>query len=223
MRKDSRQQNRDIQVSQSAISFAQRTTMNLTDSVRAPFIARVLETHSDRMTCDIQTVDGQEIRNVPVVTRAGLVDGEHYGEMCLPAVDDHVIVIHASYGTRHKAIIGTIVPYLANEFGSDSVNSADKQFTKRMLSADKPLAYRRIFKSGTSIEVAEDGTITVETPSGRYVKIDEATPEIKIEDPDGNIVTIDGSGVSIVDANGNDITMGTTSVTINGNLEVLQQ
>lgn len=217
-----RAQKRDIQVRQGALNYPNRSTMDPLSQLGHPFMAKVTAAYSDRMTCDLETFDKQRLPNVPVMTKGGLVDGEHYGEMDLPAVDDYVIVMFASYGTRHKVIVGTILPYLANEFLSDAVGSQNKQFTKTVLEADKPLEYRRILKSGTSVQVEEDGTITVETPTGRYIKVDEATPEIKIEDPDGNIITLDSSGVTIVDANGNDITMGASSVTINGNLEVLQ-
>ncbi len=207
------QQNRDVQVRQAGINFTKDTTMDPLHNLTSPFMAKVLVTYSDRMTCDLETFDKQKLPNVPVMTKAGLVDGEHYGEMDLPAVGDYVIVIHASYGTRHKVIIGTVIPYLANEFLSDAVGSASKQFTKTVLEAEKPLEYRRILKSGTSVQVAEDGTITVETPDGSYVKIDVS---------DGSII-VEGTGdLTLTDGNGNEILMGASSVTVNGNLEVLQ-
>lgn len=191
-------QRRDVQVRQDALNFVRSQSATMT----APFIARVTATYSHRMTCDIETSDGQQIPNVPVLTKGGLVAGEPYGEVCLPAVDDFVIVMHGSYGTRHKIIVGTIFPYLANPMLKDAVNSGSKQFTKKLFEENKPLTYRRIFPSGTTIEIDDDGNTTVELPNGTYVKID--------------------SGITIEDANGNEIVMGSSSVTINGNLEVLQ-
>lgn len=217
-----RRQSRDVQVHQSAVSFPRRTTMDPIHNATVAFIARVLVAHSDRMTCDIETPDKQTLKNVPVMTKAGLVDGEHYGEMDLPAEDDYVIVISASYGANHEVIIGTFIPYLANEFGRDAVGSANKQFTLKVLEADVPLEYRRIFKAGVSVQIEEDGTITVEAPSGRYVKVDEANGAIHIEDPDGNAVELASSGISMTDANGNTVSMESGKVVINGNLEVLQ-
>jgi len=199
----SRVQREDIQVRQGALNFIRRSTTS--GEIHAPFFAKVIQAYSDRMTCDIEAVDGTPIKNVPVLTKGGLVDGEPYGEMCLPAVDDYVVVGFASFGQRHRVIIGTIFPYLANEFLKDAVNSTNKAFTKKLLVAGKPLEYRRIFKSGTSVHIEEDGSVTIETPEGSYIRIDEAGSEIKI-----------------VDTNGNDITMGASSVTINSNLEVLQ-
>jgi hypothetical protein len=177
------------------------------------------------MTCDITTPDGQLIDNIPVMTKAGLVDGEHYGEMCLPAVDDYVVVIQASYGSRHKIIVGTFIPYLTNEFSTkDAVNSTNKNFTKRVLEADKPLEYRRVFKSGATVQVEEDGGVIIETPSGFYIHFDEANSKILFGDDQGtpNTITLDSNGLLLEDTNGNDITMVSGKVTVNGNLEVNQ-
>lgn len=196
-------QREDIQVTQSAINFIKRSTM--TGEEHASFIAQIIQVYSDRMTCDILTVDGATIQNVPVITKGGLINGKVYGEVCLPAVDDYVIVGYGSYGQRHKIILGTILPYLVNEFIKDAVNSSSKQFTKKLFVADKPLEDRRIFKSGTTVEVQEDGTAIIETPSGAYIKMDESADEIHI-----------------VDSNGNSFDMVSGKVTINGNLEVLQ-
>jgi hypothetical protein len=212
-------QRRDIQVRQGAVDFTNRSGVPKT----MPFIAKVENVYSDRMTCDLITNDGQKILNVPVMTKSGLKDGKPYGEVDLPEIEDFVIVMYASYGTRHKVIIGTFIPYLAKEFKDAApVNSDNKQFATTFMELDIPDEYRRIFKSGTSIQVGEDGTITVETPSGAYVLFDEANGEIKLEDPHGNIYLMDSSGVNLTDANGNELSMESGKVVINGNLEVSQ-
>lgn len=195
-------QRRDVQVRQDSIGYPQKTTMAFSET--APFIAQVTVVYSQRMTCDLKTSDGQILQNIPIKTQAGLIEGKPYGEVCLPAVDDYVIVIYASFGTRHKIVIGTIIPYLSSEFAQAPVNSSSKQFATKLLEADIPLEYRRIFKSGTSVQVKEDGTIIVETPSGRYIQIDE------------------DAGKLVLSANGNTISMETGKVVINGNMEVLQ-
>ena len=98
------------------------------------------------------------------------------------------------------------------------------------------------------------GSIETEYPDVKYIKLkngvavalssNDDTPEISIYHPNdteiyidsdgylyytdanGNTITLDNNGITIEDANGNDITMGTSSgtssVTINGNFEVLQ-
>lgn len=196
-------QREDVQVRQGALNFINRTTMR--GEAHTAFLAKVVQVYSDRMTCDIMTLDGASLRNIPILTKGGLVDGKVYGEVCLPAIDDYVIVSYASYGQRHKVIIGTILPYLVNEFTKDAVNSGSKQFTKLLLEADMPLGYRRIFKSGTTVQIEEDGGIIIETPSGTYFKISEADSEVVIEDQHGNNITMESGKVSI-----------------NGNLEILQ-
>lgn len=209
-------QRRDVQVRQDALAFVRRGAHAVPT---APFIAQVVRTYSDRMTCDITTPDGQSLPNIPILTRGGLVDEEPYGEVCLPMADDYVIVMHVSYGARHKAIIGTILPYLANEMTKDAVESGGKQFTKKLFEANTPRSYRRVFPSGTSVEIDDDGYVTVELPNGTYIQIDD---EVEIEDQHGNVVVMGSSGITVEDTNGNEIEMGTTSVTINGNLEVLK-
>lgn len=196
-------QSRDVQVRQDSVNFSRTTTMR--GYVTSPFIGKVVEVYSERMTCDIETPDGQVIPNVPVMTKAGVIDGEPYGEVCLPALNDYVIVINASFGIRHRVIIGTFIPYDSNEFTKTPVNGASKATLTKLLETGKPLEYRRVFKSGASVLIEEDGTITVETPDGSIVKIGTGA-----------------SGITIDDTNGNNITMGASSVTINGNLEVLQ-
>lgn len=214
-----RRQQRDVQVKQSPLEFIKNSTTQ--GETHTSFFAKVIQIYSDRMTCDIKTLDGAFIPNVPILTKGGLVDGEVYGEIDLPAVHDYVIVDFSSYGQRHKMVIGTIFPYLVNEFIKDAVNSSSKLFTKKLFVADKPLGYKRVFKTGTSVEIEEDGGIIIETPSGTYMRIDEANGEVKIEDQHGNIYKMASAGVTINDTNGNNITMGASSVTINGNLEVL--
>lgn len=216
----SHSQREDIQVRQGVLNFTKRSTSR--GETHVPFFAKVIQTYSDRMTCDIKSVDGALMNNVPIQTKGGLVDGKVYGEVDLPAVDDWVRVSFGSYGQKHKIITGTIFPYLVNEFIKDAVNSSGKAFTKKLFVADKPLGYKRVFKTGTSVEIEEDGGIIIETPSGTYIHIDETGEEVKIEDQHGNIYKMASTGVTIDDTNGNNITMGASSVTINGNLEVLQ-
>lgn len=199
-------QKRDVQVQQGAVQFSQQS---MVIENRSAFIAQVIETFSQRMTCNLKTVDGQILYNIPVMTHAGLIGGRPYGTVNLPAVKDYVVVLYASYGTRHKVIIGTIVPYLAQEFSKAPVNSDNKQFATAMLDSNKPLEYKRIFKSGTSILVEEDGTLSVETPSGAFIRLSESENKILIKDSNGNTITME-SGES------------EKKVVINGHLEVLQ-
>lgn len=236
--KSKRQNTKSVFVTQGSLNYA-KSSGSVSDTLYSKFLAKVTARHSDRMTCDIQTTDGQLVYNVPMVTTAGLVDNKPYGIFDLPEIDDWVIVDRAGQGERKKVIVGTFIPYLTNEFNDDAVNSSNKAYTLKLLEAGKEMHYKRIFKSGTSVEIEEDGTIVVETPSGRYVRIDETAGSTVVSDPDGNSVTLDSngiilsdtngntvttdsSGIVLSDTNGNDVTMETGKVSINGNMEVAQ-
>lgn len=213
-------QKRDIQVQQGAVQFPQQSTM--ANQFRSAFIAKVTEAFSQRMTCNLKTNDGQILHNVPVMTKAGLVDGKPYGTVSLPAIGDYVVVIYAAYGAMHKIILGTIVPYMAQEFSNRPINSDNKEYTTTMLESDKPLEDKTIFKSGTTVMVEENGTVCVETPKGSSIRMDEEGNKIVIDDLQGNTVSMTPSGIVVEDKNGNTITMASTKIVINGKLEVSQ-
>ena len=230
-------QSNDIRVYQNAVGYTDRQQRTPPNYV--PFFARVTSTYSERMACDILTLDGQGMNNVPVMTDCGLVGEEPYGTVDLPAVGDYVVVSYASYGNGHAVILGTIIPYLANAFIADAVNSAEKTYTKKLLEPGKPLGYRKIFKSGATVQVDEDGKIIVETPDGTSIVmgggakvltltdssgnvVEIAVAGITVTDSNANVVEMTSAGVEITDTNGNTFVMASSGVTINGNLEVLQ-
>lgn len=176
---------------------------------RAPFFAEVTGVNSDRMTCAIKSPDGSKHNNVPVLTYGGTDpnSNEQYGRVLLPQVGSSVLVLPVSGGMNQYVIAGAVLPYLRNEWQSQQTpaGTSGKAFTKKLLDAGKPKGYREVLPSGTTVEVQDDGTVIVETPSGSYIKIDEAA-----------------SGDVTVEANGNTLEMTTGKVVINGNLEVLQ-
>lgn len=206
-------------------------------------ICKVSEVHMDRGTVDVITNTGMPVKNIPVMLRNGLnVDEEVWGELELPDVDSQVVVAFIDNNGGQPFVLGSLMAWGYSKYQSDQVPavSADKQFTLKLLEDIDSKTYRKIFKSGTTVEVGADGTLTLELPSGTYIKVDEDTGTVNLEDQHGNIITIDDAGIIITDGvntntitmdssgmkledtNGNDITMGTTSVTINGNFEVLQ-
>lgn len=205
-------------------------------------VCEVIANHPDRRTVDVISNNAVEVKNIPIVSNCGLnEDDEVWGTLELPSVGTHVLIDFVSGQEGSPVVIGTIIPWAYSKYQSNQVpvNSDNKQFTLKLLEDVDEKTYRKIFKSGTTLEVGEDGTLTLEVPSGTYLQIDEENEVINLEDLHGNIVTLDvdgiyvtdtngntvtmdSSGTSIEDANGNAITMGSTSVTINGNLEVLQ-
>ena len=177
------------------------------DGARSYF-AEVEAVYSDRNTADIRVLtSGAKLKNVPVKTRGGLIDGEVYGELDLPDVGNIVNIQFLANRESMPFISGAILPYLYSKFQADQtpVDSSSKAFTLKLLEAGKEKHFRKIFKSGTTVEVEEDGTLIIETPSGTYIKIDEAS-----------------SGDVTIEANSNTFSMESGKVVINSNLEVLQ-
>ena len=169
------------------------------------FYAVVSAVYTEKNTCDLDAWDGSQLSDIPVATKAGLINDEVYGVLDLPAKED---VVRVDFVKGIYVISDTIIPYLTNEFHSAQtpVNSSGKAYTLKLLEEGKDNTYRKIFKSGTTIEVQDNGTIIIETPSGTYLKVNEAS-----------------SGDVTVEANGNTFSMQSGKVAINGsNLEVLQ-
>jgi len=171
------------------------------------YICEVMAVYSERNTCDIKSwCSGGLHKDVPILTKGGLVDGEVYGEINLPAIGDRVVIDFLGGKESLPIIVGFIFPYLNNKFAKGTpVDSSSKTYTKTFLEENKPKTYKRIFPSGTTVEVQEDGSLIIETPSGSFIKIDESS-----------------SGDISIEANSNTFSMESGKVVINGNWEVLQ-
>lgn len=192
-------------------------------SVNAFFLATVTQVYPKRGTCDIEIENGVPYKNVPIMFECGLIDNKVYGEFEMPVKNSTVVVLLLGLtGDRPIILNKSFYPYLMDEYNKTQtpVNSDNKQYTKKLLEEGKEKVYRKIFKSGTSIEVQDDGTIIVEIPDGTAITID--ADGITMVDSDGNQIATSSSGVTVEDTNGNTINMGTTSVKINDNLEILQ-
>ena len=145
-------------------------------------IAKVIDIHSDSNTCDVEPLRGGRKYSVPILTKGGLINDEVYGELELPQPGDFVVVLFVASNEAQPFVLGTVLPYMHSKFQSSQqpVNSASKQFTKKLLQKGKEKTFRKIFKSGTTIEVQEDGSVIIETPSGQYVQIDEVNSKVII-------------------------------------------
>jgi len=208
-------------------------------------LAQVVKVYPESMSCDLLDGNGNTVFNVPILTTCGLEEDEVWGTMELPSVESYVVVLYLGDRQSFPFIIGSLFPFANNKYQSSqkTANSDDKAFTKKLLEKIDPKVYRKVFKNGTSIEVKEDGTILVETPSGTSFQIDETAKKITLQhkdgsnlctlaldaangfdlkDKDNNEVISSSSGMILKDKNGNEINMGSTSVKINNNLEVLQ-
>lgn len=165
-----------------------------------PYVGKVRKVHSDRHAVDIETAAGLIVKDIPVKTKAGLISNEVYGELDLPAVGNYVIVQFLQNRESHPYVDGTIIPYLNGKYQSEQtpVNSTSKGHTKKLLESGKENVYRRIFKSGTTLEVDDDGTIVIETPKGGVITIDESSEHIEITPSGSGTVRLKGSSKSLV-------------------------
>jgi hypothetical protein len=194
--------------SQSGIEFLQKLPHS--DKVEVTLCV-VNAVNPQEMTCDLVTSNGSIKQHVPILAKCGLDDAtasQIWGEFELPAVHSTVVVLFILGKESFPVIIGTLYPFATNLFqaGQTPVNSSSKQFTKSLLQKGLDAkTYRRIFKSGTSIEVQSNGTIVVETPSGGYFELNETNQTFVVKDAQGNIIQSSG-----------------TSITLNGNLTVSQ-
>ncbi len=69
-------------------------------------------------------------------------------------------------------------------------------------------------KGEASLVMDQDGAILLTDKAGSTVTLDAAASEIKIEDANGNSITLSATGIACTDANGNEITAAGSGVTI---------
>ena len=158
------------------------------------YVATVMKVYSDRNTVDVRTAAGAVMKNVPVLTKGGLIDNEVFGEFELPAIDSKVIIDFVLSRESMPYVSGVVLPYLHNKFQASQVpvNSSSKQFTKKLLEVGKDNTYRKIFPSGATLEVQEDGSIIWESPSGSFIQIKESDGKIIIE-ASGDMIELNGN------------------------------
>lgn len=165
-----------------------------------PFFGQVQTSYSDRMACDVVTWDGGILYNVPVLTKCGLnPSNQVWGEMELPQEGDYVLVFFVGPYITQPIILGTVFPFTNNYYQSNQtpVDSSNKQFTKQILQTNLPNTYRKVFKSGTTLEVQEDGSVIWETPSGSYLEIKESDGSITVDAHGSNFNINTGSGGTV--------------------------
>ena len=202
-------------------------------------VGRIVKAYSERMSCDVVLLDGVTLRNTPILTKGSTEDGKISGEISLPLVNDYVVLLFVN---GRPVIIGTILPYLNENFFTQElpgIEGKNKQHTQKLLEEGKPKTWKRVYPSGTTLEVADDGSLYLEVPDlGSLVfNVSEHTVGIKdgsdnsvvlsehgivvTDAVNNNRISLTSSGIEIADKNGNNITMQPGKVVINNNLEVL--
>lgn len=214
-----------VQVFQGGLGLASRRP----GTAAMPYAATVLVVYTDRGTVDVET-SIEPSRNIPLLLNFSMnkTTGKIRGEVEYPQVGDEVLVVPLDPANQRRvALFGSVVPYLMDKIQSSQVveNASNKAFTLKLFEPGLEKVYRRVFPSGTSLEVKADGTLIYETPAGSLIQIDEAAGVTKITQKAGSTVSsiiLQASGLSVTDAKGNTIMANNTKLTINGNLEISQ-
>lgn len=76
--------------------------------------------------------------------------------------------------------------------------------------------------AGAEVEIDKDGSICLTDAQGATVKLDANAGEIKIEDANGNSVSMTSSGTVVQDGNGNKIEMAAAGVKVKGQQIVIE-
>ncbi len=162
-------------------------------------IGKVVFIHMARMAVDVETNNAVIVKNVQILTKGGLIDNEVWGELETPSIGTRVVIGFIGGDAGFPFIMGYVFPYGYSKYQSNQtpVNSGSKVYTQKLLEDVDPKYYRRIFKSGTTLEVQADGTMIIETPSGSFLNIQESDGKIII-DASGDEIQLNGSSKSLV-------------------------
>lgn len=75
---------------------------------------------------------------------------------------------------------------------------------------------------GAQVEIDKEGTILLTDAKGAKLTLDASAGEVKVEDSNGNTLTMSSSGTTVEDANGNKVEMAAAGVTVSGQKVVVK-
>jgi uncharacterized protein involved in type VI secretion and phage assembly len=141
---------------------------------------------------------------------ATLMAGQNRGTFFLPEVGDEVLVAFEHGDLRTPYVIGA----LWNAKSRPPATGRDATTTKMIKS-----------RSGVTLRFSDDSTssLVIETPGGQRVSLQDGTGSVRIEDGNGNSITLGASGVTInasakVTVNGSTVDVNASAVTVNTGL-----
>lgn len=145
-------------------------------------------------------------------TRVATLDaGENRGSFFLPEIGDEVIVGFINDDPNHAVILGMLHSSAKPAPITASDDNHEKGFVTR---SEMKLLFNDDKKS-----------VTIETPGGKKIIIDEDAGTIKIEDDNSNIITLDSNGIIMesgsdlsIKANG-DCNIEATNINIKANAQ----
>lgn len=166
--------------------IADAQTAGLVGAINGLQIGKVVQLQSDpagedRILVKIPTIDNEA---QGIWTRVATLDaGSERGSFFLPEIDDEVIVGFINDDPRHAVTLGMLhssakpAPIVAQDANDK------KGFTTRS-------KMHISFNDNTK-------TITIDTPAGNSITIDESSMKIEIQDQSSNKITMDTSGISV--------------------------
>jgi uncharacterized protein involved in type VI secretion and phage assembly len=112
--------------------------------------------------------------------------GDDRGAFWMPDVDDEVLVVFACGDPRHPLVLGGL--WNGSAAAPASIGSSGNQ-TKRLRS-----------RNGITVTMEDqDGQeqLTLETPGGQKLTLKDGPGSVKIEDSNGNSVTLETAGITV--------------------------
>jgi uncharacterized protein involved in type VI secretion and phage assembly len=138
---------------------------------------------------------------------ATMMAGQNRGTFFVPEVGDEVLVAFERGDVRTPYVIGA----LWNAKSRPPATSRDATATKMIKS-----------RSGVTLRFSDDSasSLVIETPGGQRVTLQDGPGSVRIEDGNGNSITLGTSGVTInasakVTVNGSAVEVSATTVTVN--------
>ncbi|HEU4691171.1 MAG TPA: phage baseplate assembly protein V [Vicinamibacterales bacterium] len=138
---------------------------------------------------------------------ATMMAGQNRGTFFLPEVGDEVLVAFERGDVRAPCVIGA----LWNAKARPPATGRDATTTKMIKS-----------RSGVMLRFSDDSAsaVVIETPGGQRVTLQDGTGSVRIEDGNGNAITLDASGVTIrasakVTVNSAAVDVNASAVTVN--------
>jgi len=135
---------------------------------------------------------------------ATLMAGRNRGTLFLPDVGDEVLVAFEAGDQRAPYVLGA----LWNAKSPPPAEASDAATVKLIRS-----------RTGVTIRIRDDnttGSLVIETPGGQRITLQDGPAAVRVEDANGNVVTMETSGVTVTASA--TVTLNASSATLNAGM-----
>ena len=154
---------------------------------------------------------------------------KNQGLFFIPEVDSQVWVEFEEGNVNQPIWVGVFW----QESGDIPQEAAQKEPTTRVIrtpsghvlqfdDAKGKEQFRLVHPAGSEMNIDPNGTVKVTDAAGSKLTLDAKTNKIKLEDSNGNTLTMDSAGTKVQDCNGNSIKMAGGQITVQGTKIVIQ-